>query len=342
MAERGVAGGSRVTRADVARYAGVSTAVVSYVVNGGPRPVAAATHRRVREALEALNYRPNLSARALKMGSSATIGLIIADSLNPFFAEFTIAIARAAEARGHRLLIADSRSSRDTEGELVEDLLARQVDGLLFWTSTLGLDPMAGLRLYGVPSVLIDSAGPVPGRTTIGPAATEGAATLVRHLAQVHGRTRIALVLGAGGGFGDPDPRTWGWQTALAELGLPRGPIVSTRWSREGGYAAGLELLKRDPLPDAVFACSDLMAVGLLRALHEAGVSIPGDVAVVSFDGTAESEFSWPPLTVVRQPIQAMAQAAVDLVDTPEPTPAHHEFPMELIVRASCGCPPIT
>jgi LacI family transcriptional regulator len=342
MAEQGKAAANRVTRADVARYAGVSTAVVSYVVNGGPRPVAPETQRRVREALEVLNYRPNLSARALKMGSSDTIGLILADSLNPFFAEFTLAIAQAAEARGHRLLIADSRSSRDTERELVEDLLARQVDGLLFATSTVGLDPMAGLRLYGVPSVLIDSAGPVPGRTTIGPGAADGAATLVRHLVQVHGRTRIALAIGAEGGFGDPDPRTWGWQTALGELGLPKGPLVSTRWSREGGYRAGLELLKSDPLPDAVFACSDLMAVGLLRALHEAGVSVPGDVAVVSFDGTAESEFSWPPLTVMRQPIQEMAQAAVDLIDSTSSAPAHHEFPMELIVRASCGCPPMT
>lgn len=328
-----------VTRGDVARYAGVSTAVVSYVLNDGPRPVAPRTAERVREAVEVLQYRPNLSARALRSGTSQAIGLIVADSLNPHCAELALAVTQAAAATGQRVLTADSRGDERSERAHVEDLLAHQVDGLVF-ASTFGrVDPLAGVRGVGVPVVLLDCPGPIPGRTTVGPAARAGVEALVRHLTETHGRRSIGLLIGSEG-FGEPDPRELGWIDALSRLGLPRGPIIRTGWDRESGYRAGPEFLARSPRPDAVVAASDRLAVGLLRALHEAGVDIPGDIAVVSFDGTQESGYCWPPLTCARQPRELMGRAVLDLLDDPGLAPGHHEFPTELVIRASCGCRP--
>lgn len=329
----------RVTRGDVARYAGVSTAVVSYVLNDGPRPVAAATAARVREAMELLHYRPNLSARALKRGTSQTLGLVVPDARSPYFGELIFEVERVAATHGHRLLTTDSMNTAETEAELVEELIARQVDGLILISAFERHDPLAGIRSYGVPSVLLDCPGPVPGRATVGPDALGGTMTAIAHLADVHGKTAIALAMGSGG-FGNPDPRERGWETALAERGLRRGPLVRTDWSREGGYAAGRELLQLPQLPDAVFASSDEIAVGILLALHEAGVNVGPDVALISFDGTAEARFSWPPLTTVRQPVAEMAAITLDLIENPETTPTHHECATTLVIRNSCGCTP--
>lgn len=326
------------TRADVARMAGVSTAVVSYVVNDGPRPVAAATALRVREAMELLDYRPNANARALRRGTTDTLGLVVADSLNPYFTQYTFELVTAAAARGSQLLIADSRQNEATEARIVEEFISRQVDGLLFASPFARFDQSRALLTARIPSVLIDCPGPVPGRRTVGSAADAGAEMLVRHLVE-HGRRTIGLVIGVEG-FGSPDPRESGWRLALREAGLPDGPIARVPFSREGGYDAAATLLADRSL-DAVFASNDLQALGLVRALHEQRVRIPDDVAVVSFDGTKESEFCWPPLTVARQDLPKLAAAALDLLNTPDVARGTHiQIDTEFVRRASCGCAP--
>ncbi len=323
------------TRADVARLAGVSTAVVSYVVNSGPRPVAAATAARVREAMELLGYRPNASARALRRGTTDTLGLVVADALNPYFVEYTAELVKAAAERGKRILIGDTHDDVRAEEAIVDDLVSRQVDGLLFTR----FDTSPAFQSLGVPTVLIDCPGPVPGRRTVGSDASGAAELLANHLLD-HGRRRIAMIVGDSG-FGDPDPREQGWRRALRTAGLPDGAIVRVPWSREGGYAGAAALLAEDPRLDAVFASNDVQGVGLVRALHERGVRIPEDVAVVAFDGTKESEFCWPPLTVARQPLSALAAAAIELLGEPEPARGvHREFQTELVRRGSCGCTP--
>ena len=214
------------TRADVAKLAGVSTAVVSYVVNDGPRPVATATAVRVREAMELLGYRPNASARALRRGTTETLGLVVADSLNPFFSEYTAEVVRAAAARGKRVLVADTHQNIEAEQDIVEDLVSRQVDGLLFASSFARFDRSRVFQGAGIPTVLIDCPGPVPGRRTVGSDAGGAAEMLVNHLIQ-HGRQRIAMIIGDGG-FGDPDPREQGWRRALSSAGRV---IPGTTWT---------------------------------------------------------------------------------------------------------------
>ena len=111
-------------------------------------------------------------------------------------------------------------------------------------------------------------------------------------------------------------------------------------FSRAGGYEGGKKLLNQATRPTAIFASSDMQAIGVLRALHEAGLQVPGDVAIVTFDGSIESEFSWPPLTAVRQPTRLMAEAAVEALigDSRTQSARYLSFPTELVVRISCGC----
>jgi LacI family transcriptional regulator, galactose operon repressor len=130
-----------------------------------------------------------------------------------------------------------------------------------------------------------------------------------------------------------------GWSDAFQEHDLPPGPIVRTTFSLPGGYRAAKRLLNWPTRPSAIFATSDQLCIGTLKAIREAGLSCPDDIAVVSYDGTSDSEYCWPALTVARRPIQAMAEAAVSAVRNLDPaSPAYQRFATELVIRESCGC----
>ncbi len=326
------------TRADVARVAGVSTAVVSYVVNGGPRPVAASTAAKVQHAIDLLGYRPNGSARALSRGVSDTIGLVLPDSSNPFFAELALEFQRLAAISGRALLLASTMSSRRHETRLIEGLLSRQVEGLIVRGDTAHRDPLANVRT-DVPSVLLDTMAAVPGRPSVGTDLRQGADRLVEHLIAVHGLTRVGLIIGEDLS-GLADPRELGWRDSQRRHGLAEGPIARGAFSRPGGYAAMQRMLAAGKPPQAVFASSDVQAIGVLRALHEAGVRVPEDIAVVSFDGTIESEYSFPSLTVARQPIAELAAEAFRLATGGETAESFRLLAPELVIRRSCGCTP--
>ena len=324
------------TRADVARYAGVSDAVVSYVVNSGPRPVAAETAERVRAAIDVLGYRPNLSARALKRGSAQMLGLILSDISNPLFAEFALQIEMAAFAHGHVVLMTNSLGDTITERRLLEDLMSRQVAGLLLASTRSRPDGIDKAVRFGIPTTVIDCTGPIPGHSSLGPDTVGGTTLVVEHLIEVHRPHTIGMVAGEGG---DEDLRERGWQQATRAAGLPDGPRIRVPFTREGGYLGGRRLLDTRNPPDAIFAASDLQAVGVLRAAHELGVKVPDDLAVVTFDGTKEAEFCWPSLTASRQPLREMAVDAVNTVLARNPAPpAHRSYPMELVIGQSCGC----
>ncbi|TDD20902.1 LacI family transcriptional regulator [Kribbella turkmenica] len=316
-----------VTRNDVAEYAGVSTAVVSYVVNEGPRRVSPETRERVLEAIRVLGYRPNATARALRMGTTRTFGLITPDGGNPLFAELAKAIDKEASARGYVVLQTSADGDPETEHAKIAELLTRQVSGLLLVAPTADPD----LSEVDVPVIAINRV--LAKAPSVRPQYREGARRGVEHLIG-HGHRRIGLVIGGSARA----ERELGWRDALRTAGLPDGPIARTTFSRAGGYAAGRELLSATRPPTAIFASSDLQAVGVLRALHEAGLTVPDDVAIVSFDGTAEAEYTWPPLTVVRQPLERMAADAVtQLIDGDSP-PGAVTYPTDLIPRTSCGC----
>ncbi|WP_026536317.1 LacI family DNA-binding transcriptional regulator [Arthrobacter sp. H14] len=328
-------GRNPVTRKDVARYAGVSTAVVSYVVNSGPKKVAPATEARVLEAIRVLGYRPNAAARALKLGSTEMLGLVIPDNTNTFFAELSHAIEDAANELGYALLLTNSNSTVAKERKHVRNLLSRQVDGLLL--ASVESDPhLEQVVEAGIPTVLLNRYEPAEGFASIGVDLTQGAVAAVEHLIG-HGHTNIGLVVGTGSQE-SMDGREDGWLMALKKAHLPEGPMMRVPFTLQGGYSAGIRLVASHQRPTAIFVSSDMQAIGVLRALHEADLRVPEDVAVVSFDGSPDSEYSWPALTSIRQPIHAMAEAAVRTLLDPMAAAEHTIFPTEMVIRQSCGC----
>jgi LacI family transcriptional regulator len=326
-----------VTRNDVARYAGVSSAVVSYVVNRGPKKVAPATEAKVRDAIRILGYRPNAAARALKLGSTETIGVVIPDNGNPFFSLLAHAVEDAAAELGYAMLLTNSDGNLAKERRNIRNLAARQVDGVVL-SSVLFEPDLAELEDAGIPAVLLNHSGESPGFNSVGVDLFTGAKAAVEHLIG-HGHTNIALAMGTNtGNF--PDGREQGWLQALTEAGLPEGAIVRSSFTRDGGYVAGRRLLAAANRPTAIFASSDMQAIGILRALREEGLAVPDDIAITSFDGSAEAEYSWPPLTTMEQPAKAMAEYAVAaLIGARRGQPPEHQiFPTTLRIRNSCGC----
>lgn len=328
------------TRADVARLAGVSTAVVSYVVNNGPRPVASATRQKVLDAIRELDYHPNPSARALKTGSTGLIGVVVPEILNSYFSEFVDAIDVAARNQGKSILLSITHEDPSTEAEVIPSLVSRGVDSLIYNCRLVDTDLYQAGDIR-IPRVLLDRADLVGGIPAIGADLGQGARLATEHLAG-HGHTRIGFI----GGPLPADRRDYrrlAWQDVLAERGLPAQEPAITAWRPTGGFEGAQQLLDRPEPPTAIFAASDQIAIGVLHALHQRGLRVPGDIAVVSLDGTAETAYSWPPLTTVRQPFEAMAEAALaELSQGSATAPLQRDrtlFPMTLLVRASCGCP---
>ncbi|MFJ5956672.1 LacI family DNA-binding transcriptional regulator [Paenarthrobacter sp. NPDC092416] len=322
------------TRREVAQRAGVSTTVVSYVVNGGPKSVSPSTEAKVRAAIDALGYRPNPAARALTLGSSRVLGIVVPDAKSPFFASLARAVEDVAAEYGFALLMGNSDSSPAHEQRLITDLAARRVDGVVLCSSVLTPD-LRELNLAGIPTVLLNrwtGSGDAPAvRSDL----RAGAQMAVEHLIS-QGHQNIGLLIGSNVEK-YVDEREVGWQQALRRAGVSEGKIVRAPFTRRGGFEAGPEFLLQSNPPTAIFASSDLQALGLLRALHEARVRIPEDIAVIGFDGSEEGEFSWPPLSTVAQPVRDMARSALDIIlnNRGEDTLANLVFMPELILRPS-------
>jgi LacI family transcriptional regulator len=331
----------KATRHDVAVRAGVSDAVVSYTLNGGA-PVAAATAERVRAAVDELGYRPNQAARALRSGSARTLVLVVPDGAdpifaNPFFSEYASVIEAAARARGYALYTTASSLEPDDVLGRFHEFAARQVDGVLVLPGDAPLDRVA-IDGVGLPWIELNAVTPVAGVASLGADLRHGGYVATSHLLG-HGHERVAFI----GESNAAEPRYVGWLEAAAAAGTPAGPFLPAAITRPGGYEVGLRLADDPDRPTALFIASDRTAIGVLRALHERGVDVPGEVAIVAFDGSWEGEYAWPALTSYRQPIERMAESAVDRVlrrsTSSNPSATQHElFRGELVLRRSCGC----
>lgn len=346
VADRG--GRRRVTREDVARLAGVSVPVVTYALNGGPKNVSPATRAKVMAAVSQLGYHPNAAARALRRGRSELLGIIVPSLDNPLFAALAHEVEAATSAQGITLIVLSSAPGQ-IRGAL-DRLAARQVDGVLIATPVRSND-IAAIELSGLPTVLLNQPSAIEGIDVIGVDLYGGARQAVEHLVQ-QGHQSIAFM---GPATGDQRRRE-GWYDVLTAAGLQAEHAFDAPFTREGGYAAGRQLLQASPRPTALFASSDQIALGALRAFHEAGVSVPEELAIASFDDSPDAEYAWPALTSVRQPVAEMAADAVALLLDDDgrsaaaaeghrhdsepgagrsPRKSFHQYSVELVIRAS-------
>ncbi|WP_165949178.1 LacI family DNA-binding transcriptional regulator [Kribbella turkmenica] len=339
-----------VTRDDVARLAGTSTAVVSYVLNNGPRPVAAATRRRVLQAVEELGYRPNAAARALSRRHDDVIGLIVPNFDNPYFAALGTAIEGAATAKGFTVILGNARHEDDRQAAYVETFLSRQCSGLILVGAAQESDGRNGPRTnallkreQGVPLVSFD---PLPNGargTLLTPDNVPGAAAAVEHLLG-HGHTRVGMLAGPQK-FKAVQERERGWRETLenAEIDAASQTVVRCRFDRYEAFDLTERLLRSPRQFTALFIHTDEQAIGVIHAARAAGLTLPQDLAIVSFDGIREAGLITPQLTTVQQPITQLGARAVDLIQKQiarRPTNRTTErLTCELVTRTSCGCP---
>ena len=327
---------------DVAQLAGVSHQTVSRVLNGHPH-VREETRRRVHEAMAELGYRRNLTARALVTRRTDTIGVIAFDTTLHGPASTLFSIEEAARARGYRVTVVGVPDPDEGAfAEAVDRLLELSVTGVVVLApQRAAVQVMAGLP-SDLPAVAVEG-GAAPGVPSVAIDQVEGALQATRHLLGL-GHRSIVHVAGREDWI-EADARLLGWEQAMAEAGAPVTAPLAGDWSARSGYAAGRELLARRPGVTAVFAANDHTALGVVRALTEAGVSVPGEVSVVGFDDIAEAEFLNPPLTTVRQDFAEVGRRCVDLLVSRIELPGgwSHDppvvVPAQLVVRSSTAPP---
>ncbi|MFD8427958.1 LacI family DNA-binding transcriptional regulator [Streptomyces coelicoflavus] len=325
--------GKAPTLTDVARAAGTSTAVVSYVMNNGPRPVAAKTRERVLAAAAELDYRPNRIARALRSRTSGVVGLILADASTPYFGALARHIEQTLDEHGKLTMIGNAGYSADRQQHLADKFLAAQVDGLIIVSADGGADVAAQARRAGVPAVYVHNEpkdGQFPTVTADNEAAVQKAVTHLRG----HGHTRIAFLAGPHDA-GPVGRRRATWETALAD---PDAPLLRCEYTRAAAAALTGRLISEGAMPPALITATDEQAIGVLAAARASGLTVPDRLAIISLDGTPDSAYTAPALTATEQPLRSMAQEAVALLlDGSSLQPSAHA---SLILRQSCGCTP--
>ena len=326
--------------ADVAKLAGVSVQTVSRVLNDGDY-VAATTRERVLKAIALLGYKPNVAARTLVTGRSRMIGVASYDTTLYGPASTLAAIERAAHSADYFTSIVTLQSlDRESLASAIERLQQAHVDGILVvapLTTAVNTLPYLATR---VPLVAVET-GPDEGVPVVAIDQRAGAILATRHLLNL-GHQTVHHLAGPDG-FLEAHQRLTGWRETLEAVEARIPPIVTGDWSARSGYEAGTRLLEQHA-PTAVFSANDQMALGLLRALKEAGLRVPHDVSLVGFDDIPEAAYFNPPLTTVRQDFGEVGRRGVQLLlnqfnnDGLEAT--HETIEPELVLRDSTGPPP--
>ncbi|MDR3069259.1 MAG: LacI family transcriptional regulator [Cellulomonas sp.] len=325
----------RVSRDDVARLAGTSVAVVSYVVNGGPRNVSPERRRRVLDAIEELGYVPNRMAQSLAGSGTHTVGMVVPNLDNSFFAELVLAVEEAALRSDRLVFIGNSAEDHQREIAYVRSFVQHRVDGIVFIgvSKQLSLQPAMDA---GIPVVVVDRPNPHAQIRSVSIDHVEAAQTATAHLLS-HGYRSIACLTGLEDTFVSDD-RVEGFRRAAADVGVDATTVLRSAYSFAGGVEGWRELRALPVRPRALFCASDDQARGVVTAAAADGVAVPDDLAVASIDGTKQAAVLPPALTTVRQPSSVIAQAAVRRLFEDTQTELHWAIPTELVLGSSCGC----
>lgn len=335
------------TLAEIAQRAGVSVATASRVLNGSTRGVTAEMRARVLAATRDMRYVPNAHAQALARASTAIVGVIVHDVSDPYFSEITRGIQQVASEAGRLVIICNSYRDPERELEYMRLLHAQRVEAMILagsglnahehseqvasqvaaYTASGGRVALLGRHHTVADSVLPDNAG--------------GARAVGRLLARL-GHRRIGVVGGPPLLTASQD-RIEGLRDGLAEHGIPLDPaqVVDADFSRDGGARAAIRLLEAEPRTTAIVAINDVMAVGVLVALRDRQIAVPGDVSVVGFDDIPLALDVSPALTTVHLPMAEMGATATRLaLDSTRAEPRAVHLPTTLVVRASTANAP--
>lgn len=352
----------RPTQADVAREAGVSRTTVSFVLNDhadGRIPISEETRQRVLDAIEVLDYEPDARAQALRSGSTHTVGMIIPDLSNPHFCEYATGIEQEAHNSGYHVLLSSTTLDEDYAVDLFKSLSRRRIDGLILASSFINLSEEAQktltqLRKRRFPIVELSDQYNVD---CIACDYREATQAVMEYLFSL-GHSRIGLILGviapevntAGASPFVPetgDDRLLPYQEILKSAGLfDPELIVQCGSTIEDGYQAALKLLRLAARPTALISINDLLAIGVLRAAGDLGLTIPKDLSLVGYDDIPMSRYMVPRLTTVSKDAFRLGQEALKVllarIQNPDLPRQRKTSPARFIIRESTGRAPIS
>ncbi len=344
----------RATIIEVAQAAGVSPTTVSVVLNDRPSTVriSEATRTAVKAAAAQLGYMPNSTAQSLRRQRTTMLTLLVGSLANPFFIDIAASVRASAVVRGYELNVVDA-DLLEAELQALDQLRNGSSAGVIVATGRHGrrgqaISALQELVRRGFPAVILSDRSPDRAIPAIRIDDAAGAYAATTHLLKL-GHRRIAHLSArrstlAADEHSVESDRFHGYLLALADAGVAFEPgwVVQGETTLQGGYVLIHEVLARSgSRPTAVFCLSDLMAIGALRALYEAGIRVPDDMAVVGFDGITLGQFMTPALTTINQPRMEMGRLAADmlftLLDGQPPTPSEQVLSVALLVRESCG-----
>ncbi|HEY63428.1 MAG TPA: LacI family transcriptional regulator [Caldilineae bacterium] len=329
---------------DVAERAGVAPITVSRVINNSGY-VSEETRARVEAAIAELQYVPNSLARSLRFKRTDTLALVLTDITNPFWTTVARGVEDAASSQGFNVILCNTDESEGKQEKYLNVLLQKRVDGFLLVPARSTPEPIWQIQSQGVPVVVLDRRIP-DAQVDIVRGDSEGGAYELTRLLISMGHRRIAMLSGPAEVSTAAD-RVAGYRRALREAGLPKDLELAYygEYTQEGGYRLAQRALAASPPPTALFAANNFIAIGALRALREAGLRVPDDVSLVSFDEIPPAFAIDPFLTVVCQPAYEMGQEATKLLlsrlsEEESGEPREIVLPVKVIVRKSCGPAP--
>jgi DNA-binding LacI/PurR family transcriptional regulator len=299
---------------DVAKKAGVAHTTVSRALRGSPL-ISPATTDRIQQIASEMGYHPSAAARSLKTNRSQTLGVIVSAIDDPFFSEILQGIDDVAQERGYSLFIAASQRSLQRERHIVSTMREQRVDGVILCSTPFSSEQSKQLRADEIPLVVINNQAAEDYRYSIYHDDLDGSRQVMHHLFEL-GHERIAY-LGYPHSGRTNAQRLQGYRGEMATAGLTilEGYEVEAQTSDPaGGEAAAKQMLTLSPGPTAVFCFNDMLAMGLLRGLQDAGRRVPEDISVAGFDNITISAFTTPPLTTLDQPKRTIGAQAARLV----------------------------
>jgi len=329
------------TMNDVATVAGVSVATVSAVVNNVPI-VRPKLKDKIEAVIEEIGYKRNTIARSLKTGKTRTIGLNVADIVNPFFTELVSSIQDYLQEQGYAVILSCATRDNTTEEAQIKLLLDRMVDGIIIAPASDDERLKNMIKSIDIPVVLVDRICEGVSTDSVVVDNTRSVSDLITYLIHL-GHKRIGFISGSGDTSTARD-RLAGYKEALAREDLPfdQGLVRSGRFREGDGYNAAVELLSLPNRPTALFASNNLMVIGAMKAIRDFGLSCPEDISVACFDDFRWADVFEPRLTTIAQPVQAIGEQASRLMlerlsgQVVTDMPRRITLASELIVRNSC------